>query len=66
MKFEFFNPNQRREEIDPSLGRIKFSEEERRKMKETGMTEEEIDAKQALANAKLAEKQIEEEQDLAA
>ena len=58
---EFFHPEDVKPEIDPSLPSFKYNEEERRQLREKGVTDEEIDAKEALANINLQNKQIEEE-----
>ncbi|MEK7186851.1 MAG: hypothetical protein AAB690_00930 [Patescibacteria group bacterium] len=76
-----FNPeNEERERVilDISLGQITFSEADRKRMREEGLTDEQIEEKLALANDNLAKAQIraeinkirkpsqEEEEDLAA
>lgn len=54
------------EYIDPSIGRFKYSAEDRKRMLAQGHTEAEIDEKEMIANNKIAEKQLEEEERLAA
>lgn len=52
--------------IDPSIGQFKFSSADRERMLAQGLTEAEIDEKEMIANNKIAEKQLENEQRLAA
>jgi hypothetical protein len=54
------------EYIDPSIGRFKFNKEDRERMLAQGQTEGEIDQKEIEANNKIAEKQFEAEQQIAA
>ena len=54
------------ESLDPSMPSFKYSEAEREDFKKRGMTNTEIDQKEALVNLKLAEKQMDEELEEAA
>jgi hypothetical protein len=47
--------------IDPSIGRFKYSEDERREMRDKGLSELEIDEKEARVNLNLAEDQLNSE-----
>ena len=60
---EQFRPSQ---EMDPSLPTFHFQEEERKAMKERGMTDEQIEEKEIEVRNRLAQKKLEEELDQAA
>jgi hypothetical protein len=63
---EFYNPNEKPHDIDPSMPAFRFSGEEKKELLEKGVTEEEIRQKEVEATNKLARKVIEEEQERAA
>jgi hypothetical protein len=46
---------------DPSLPSFKYTQSEREQMIKNGLTEEQINQKEALANLKLTEKALEDE-----
>lgn len=48
-------------ERDPSVGNFRFSEQEKKKMREDGLTEQEIKRREDVANQGIAEKKIEDE-----
>jgi len=63
---EFFDPNKIEEEEDLTLPHFRFTGAERQEMLDKGMTEGEINAKESLANERLARNQIDRELDQAA
>ncbi|MFH1473033.1 MAG: hypothetical protein ABIF06_01285 [bacterium] len=53
---EFFDPNEVKLEIDPAIGRFKYDKSDRERLRERGLTDQEIDQKEALANDNIAKK----------